>query len=280
VLRNKVAENARVGAETYGRVFGIMYDISGYSTNLLLGKLQSDWTYLVNTQRVTNSPAYLWHKGKPVVAIWGFGFSGRSDTPAQAQQAIDWFKAAGCTVMGGVPTNWRTLSNDCQTNAEWAAVFRSFDVISPWSVGRYRDDQGIDNFRSRQIEPDLAECIDSGIDYMPVIFPGFSWANLKKNGLYNDIPRNGGKFYWRQVRNAVAANCTMLYGAMFDEVDEGTAMYKLAPTAADVPVQGTFVTLDADGYELDSDWYLRLADQAGKMLRGEIPVQIQIPIDP
>jgi hypothetical protein len=279
-LRNQVAINVRVGAETYGRVFAIMYDISGYSTNTLVSKLTNDWLYLVNTQGVTNSPAYLHHNGKPVVAIWGFGFSGRPDTPQQAQQAIDWFKAAGCTVMGGLPTHWQTLSDDAQTNAAWSSAFRSFDVISPWSVGRYGDNSGADSFRGNQIVPDLADCTSHGIDYMPVIFPGFSWANLQQNGLYNQTPRNGGNFYWRQAYNAVRSGCTMVYGAMFDEVDEGTAMYKLAPTAAQLPAQGTFVPLNIDGYNLGSDWYLRLADQAGKMLRGDIPLQSQIPITP
>ena len=278
-LRNQVAVNVRVGAETYGRVFAIMYDISGYSTNTLVSKLTNDWLYLVNTQRVTNSPAYLRHNGKPVVAIWGFGFSGRSDTPQQAQQAIDWFKAAGCTVMGGLPTHWRTLNGDAQTNAAWSNVFRSFDVISPWSVGRYGNNSGADSFRVNQIVPDLADCTSHGIDYMPVIFPGFSWTNLNK-GPFNQIPRNGGNFYWRQAYNAVLSGCTMVYGAMFDEVDEGTAMYKLAPTAAQLPAQGSFVPLNIDGYNLGSDWYLRLADQAGKMLRGEIPLRSQIPITP
>ena len=179
-LRNQVAVNVRVGAETYGRVFAIMYDISGYSTNTLVSKLASDWLYLVNTQGVTNSPAYLHHNGKPVVAIWGFGFSGRPDTPQQAQQAIDWFKAAGCTVMGGLPTQWRTLNGDAQTNAAWSSAFRSFDVISPWSVGRYGNNSGADSFRVNQIVPDLADCTSHGIDYMPVIFPGFSWANLQQ----------------------------------------------------------------------------------------------------
>jgi hypothetical protein len=279
-LRNQVAVNVRVGAETYGRVFAIMYDISGYSTNTLVSKLTNDWLYLVNTQQVTNSPAYLHHNGKPVVAIWGFGFSGRPDTPQQAQQAIDWFKAAGCTVMGGLPTSWRTLTGDAQTNSAWSNVFRSFDVVSPWSVGRYGNITEVDNFRVNQIVPDLADCTSHGIDYLPVIFPGFSWANLQKNGLYNQIPRSGGTFYWRQAYNAVRSGCTMIYGAMFDEVDEGTAMYKLAPTAAQLPAQGTFVPLNADGYNLGSDWYLRLADQAGKMLRGEIPVNTTIPITP
>ncbi len=276
-LRNQVAVNVRAGAETYGRVFAIMYDISGYSTNTLVSKLTNDWLYLVNTQKVTNSPAYLQHRGKPVVAIWGFGFSGRSDIPQQAQQAIDWFKAAGCTVMGGVPTNWRTLTGDAQTNSAWNSAFRSFDVISPWSVGRYGNNSGADSYRTSITLPDLADCTSHGIDYLPVIFPGFSWTNLN-NGPFNQIPRSGGNFYWRQVYNAVRSGCTMIYGAMFDEVDEGTAMYKLAPTPAQLPAQGAFVPLNIDGYTLNSDWYLRLADQAGKMLRGEIPLTSTIPI--
>jgi hypothetical protein len=98
--------------------------------------------------------------------------------------------------------------------------------------------------------------------------------------VWNPAAIPSGNFYWRQAYNAVRSGCTMVYGAMFDEVDEGTAMYKLAPTAAQLPAQGTFVPLNADGYNLGSDWYLRLADQAGKMLRGELPVTSIIPITP
>jgi hypothetical protein len=278
-LRNQVTANVRDGAETYGRVFAIMYDISGQSANTLVSTLTNDWNHLVNTMHLTASPRYLHHNGRPVVAIWGFGFSGRHDTPAQAQQVINYFKAAGCTVMGGVPTYWRTLNHDAQTNAEWAEVFRSFDIISPWSVGRYGDNAGADNFADNLIAPDLAEARQAVREYMPVIFPGFSWHNLN-GGKLNQIPRNGGAFYWRQVYNAVRSGCTMIYGAMFDEVDEGTAMFKLAPTPAQLPAQGTFVPLDIDGVKLPSDWYLRLANEAGKMLRGEIPPQSTMPIAP
>jgi len=278
-LRNQVAANVRAGAETYGRVFAIMYDISGQPTNTLVSTLTNDWNFLVNTMQLTQSPFYLRHKGKPVVAIWGFGFSGRPDTPAQAQQVINFFKAAGCTVMGGLPTYWRTLNNDAQTNTTWTPIFHSFDILSPWAVGRYGDNAGADNFRVNLILPDLADVTNAGCEYMPVIFPGFSWHNLNAGPL-NQIPRNAGSFYWRQAYNAVRSGCTMIYGAMFDEVDEGTAMYKLAPTAAELPAQGTFVPLNIDGTTLPSDWYLKLADQAGKMLRGEIPIQSTIPISP
>ena len=72
----------------------------------------------------------------------------------------------------------------------------------------------------------------------------------------------------------------MLYTAMFDEVDEGTAMYKMAETWNDLPAGATMVPLDADGISLPSDWYLQVGGEAARMLRGEIPVQINLPISP
>ena len=192
---------------------------------------------------------------------------------------INWFKARGVTVMGGVPTYWRTLKNDSYTNAAWTPVYLSFNVLSPWAVGRYSNNTGADGYTSGITVPDLAECKSNGIDYLPVVFPGFSWYN-ENGGPLNQTPRNGGSFYWRQVYDDVQAGCNMIYGAMFDEVNEGTAMYKLVPTAAGLPAQGQFLALNCDGTTLDSDWYLRLADQAGRMLRGDIPLQSTIPISP
>jgi hypothetical protein len=278
-LRNQVAGNVRAGAEKYGRVFAIMYDISGQPENTLVGTLTNDWNFLTRTQQLTDSPRYLHHQGKPVVAVWGLGFNDRTGTPEQALEVIRFFKAAGCTVVGGVPAYWRTLNGDSKTNAAWAAVYREYDVISPWAVGRYGDDAGADRFARTLIAPDLAAAKAAGCAYMPVVFPGFSWHNLK-GGEYNQIPRRGGAFYWRQVYNAERAGCTMIYGAMFDEMDEGTAMFKLAPTAAQLPVEGKFVPLDADGIKLPGDWYLKLANEAGKMLRGEIPLTNGVPIKP
>jgi len=276
---NKVADNVRAGADAYRRVFALMYDISGHPTNTLVSALTNDWLYLVNTLQITNSSRYLRHNGKPVVAIWGFGFSGRQDTPQQAQQVINFFKSVGLTVMGGLPTYWRTLDNDAQSDPAWADVFRSFDIISPWSVGRYGDLAGADSFRQNLIVPDMAEAAANGREYMPVIFPGFSWFNLN-GGLLNQIPRNGGTFYWEQAYNAKLSGCNMIYGAMFDEVDEGTAMYKLASTVNEIPAEGSWVPLNIDGSSLPSDWYLRLAGEASKMLRGDIPIQNNIPIAP
>ena len=72
----------------------------------------------------------------------------------------------------------------------------------------------------------------------------------------------------------------MAYVAMFDEVDEGTAMMKLAPTPADLPAQGTFVPLNIDGTNVPSDWYLRLAGAASRMLRGDSTLTSVRPSNP
>ena len=278
--RNQVTSNVWAGAEAHGRVFGIMYDISGQPANTLVATLTNDWSFLVNTMKVTSSPRYQRHRGKPVVAIWGFGFTDRPGTPQDALIVINQFKAAGFTVLGGVPTYWRTLNNDSQTDPAWADVYRAFDIISPWAVGRYGDNPGADGFKQNLIGPDLALTRSLGLDYMPVIFPGFSWHNLFSTSPPNGIPRNAGHFYWRQAYNAVSAGCTMVYGAMFDEMDEGTAMFKLAPTPAELPAQGTFVPLNLDGTNLPSDWYLRLAGAATKMIRGDSAVTAVRPGNP
>jgi len=285
-FRDQVAVNVESGAESHGRIFALMYDISGHDSATLVEDLEADWTYLVNELRLTSSASYLTHNGKPVVGIWGLGFDDRPATPDQGVALLDFFQNnpdvnLQATVVGGVPTYWRTLTGDSSTDPSWTSVYLSFDVISPWAVGRFADASGADNFRTTQIEPDLALTNSLGIDYMPVAFPGFSWANLKEDeSLFNKIPRDGGNFYWRQLYNARQAGASMLYTAMFDEVDEATAMFKVAPNSATRPTEGTFLTLDADGTALPADWYLDLAGAASEVIRGERSATATIPIEP
>ena len=86
----------------------------------------------------------------------------------------------------------------------------------------------------------------------------------------NQIPRQKGVFYWSQITGALAAKGRMLYVAMFDEIDEGTAIMKCANN-----LPAGVQLCDYEG--LPTDQYLWLTGKAGQMLRGEISVTRQIP---
>jgi hypothetical protein len=113
---------------------------------------------------------------------------------------------------------------------------------------------------------------------MPVVFPGFSAFNLRRSrgqwdrAIPNKIPRRCGDFMWRQVYNLLGAGVTMMYGAMFDEVDEGTAMLPTVARADQLPTGSKMVYLNIDGCQLPDDWYLRVAGKAAEALRNrQIP---------
>ena len=68
------------------------------------------------------------------------------------------------------------------------------------------------------------------------------------------------------------AGCSMLYVAMFDEVDEGTAIFKCTNHP---PIGSGAKFLNYE--DLSTDFYLRLVGKAGEMLRGKIPLTNTIP---
>ena len=190
-----------------------MYDISGHSRETVVQAVERDWDHLVDTLRITDSPQYLRHHGRPVLAIWGLGFRDRAPTPEQAAELIDFFKnnpepRYRVTLLGGIPARWRTLSRDSQTEEAWAQVYRSFDILSPWTVGRFRDDESIDRFYREEVAPDLMETNRLGLEYMPVVFPGFSWHNMNPTAPSNPIPRRGGRFFADQVDRAAPMMAT------------------------------------------------------------------------
>lgn len=279
-FRNEVTRHVMEGAAKEGRVFALEYDMAAAEAD----KVVKDWKFLVDELGITRSPRYLRHKGKPVLCLWGLGFTHREGEAAKAQELVDWLGREAperyqATVVGGVPSGWRTGRGDSKPGEDWAKLYRSLDVISPWSVGRYGDDDGADRFLKETILPDMEETKRAGIEYLPVVFPGFAWQNLHQ-GPPNQIPRKGGRFYWRQVYNSASAGASMMKIAMFDEVDEATAMFKTVPDKSLAPTGVPTLTLDADGETLPSDWYLRLAGETSKAIRREIPITPQLPISP
>ncbi|MBM3786238.1 MAG: hypothetical protein FJW30_17910 [Acidobacteria bacterium] len=279
-----VLKNIIAAARRYGRVFALEYDIAGANPATVLTTMQEDWKYLVETLELTAQPGYLRHNGKPVLGVWGIGLNSTRHPPSDpgaALRLVQWFREeARVTYIGGTPGYWRTLSNDAATDPRWATVYQEMDGIQPWSVGRYNSPPAIDRWRTERLEPDLAATSQRQQIYMPVVFPGFSWYNLNRTAPQNQIPRNRGEFLWRQAYNAKAAGARMLKIAMFDEVNESTAMFKLASRRADAPDQGFWLTLDADGFTLPSDWYLRLAGEITRVFHNQTPPTAALPADP
>jgi hypothetical protein len=284
-----VLKNIMNAARETGRTFAIEYDISGGKPDRFVQALKDDWMYLVDELKITAHPNYQKHNGKPLLSVWGMGLNdGNNHPPADpkvAKDLIEWFKSGApqkyrVTYMGGTPARWRSLTVDSRTDPAWADVYAAMDIVQPWTVGRYHSPEEADRWKEKELVPDQKVLDSRHQIYMPVIFPGFSWHNLRRTAKENQIPRLSGEFLWRQAFNAKTAGAKVLKIAMFDEVNEGTAIFKAASRRSDAPDQGYWLTLDADGAELPSDWYLRLAGEITKMFHGEIPPRAELPKNP
>ncbi|MDB5026167.1 MAG: xylosidase [Mucilaginibacter sp.] len=272
-----VLSNALKYAQKYHRAISLMYDLSGMRAggdSLVI----KDWKHLIDSMKLTNrgnNQTWLYHNGKPLVAVWGVGFNdNRKYGLAEAERIIDFLKNdpayGGCTVLLGVPTYWRDFGSDTEKDPHLHDLLRKADIIHPWFVGRFNE-TAYPVFQSR-IAGDIAWCKANRIDYVPTIFPGFSWHNMNPGSIQNQIPRNRGHFYWKQITGAIKSGADMLYVAMFDEVDEGTAILKVLKNP---PVGlSTFVAFEDD---IPNDYYLYLTGYAGKMLRKQVPFQENVP---
>lgn len=261
---NKILNNAVLSAEKYDRAICLMYDLSGMEAgeeDILI----CDWKELCEKYKLVsrNNNHYVYHHGKPLVAVWGIGFNDRRKYGyEQVKKIIDFLKSEGCSILVGVPTHWRTLTIDAVSDTRLLELVKQADIVHPWLVGRF-DNHTYEPYR-KSIEEDIKWCKANGKDYMPVLFPGFSWHNMKKDAPQNMIPRLGGRFFWKQVKGAVDAGAESLYLAMFDEIDEGTAFFKCTNTP---PVgESSFITYEGEA----PDHYLWLAGEAAKYLRGEL----------
>jgi hypothetical protein len=267
---DRVLTHVRKSANRTGRTFALCYDLTDAPKDRVYDLLVADWMRLVDDGKVTQEGRYLHHNHKPVLLVWGF-YRDRFDATL-AHRIIDFFKndpKYGVTLVGGCQWDWRT-----EANPGWARAFRRFDVISPWNVGNVTKVEGRKHASTGYWKEDLEEATKAGMGYLPVIYPGFGWANLKgRAAARDDLPRLGGEFFWRQFSVAADLGIDMAYVAMFDEVDEGTAIFKVSNTP---PRPGRFLTYEG----LPNDWYLRLTGEGTKLLRGGRPNQKTIPIKP
>jgi hypothetical protein len=268
----KVLDNVREGANTYGRSWALMYDMSGaQNAERAIQLFKADWKRLIDNSKLGKDPndkAYQHHNGKPLVAIWGL-FENREGMPEFYNEIIDFVKNdpvyGGFSVMIGSENYWREGTGEKYENLREAV--KKADIISPWTVGRYKTPESAEEFIKKMHGPDIAWCKDNNIDFLPVIFPGFSWHNLKVEAPLDQIPRLQGQFFWRQVYENLQLDAKMFYVAMFDEVDEGTAIFKVDQN----PPVGESPFLNYNG--LPSDHYMWLAGKAQEAMQNKIEVK-------
>ena len=284
-----ILEHAMEAASKYRRAIAVMYDLSGLKgRGEDCSSIIEDWKYLVDSVKVTNQPGtktYLHHRGKPLVVIWGVGFPDRPYDIRNVglSRLIDFLQHdpvyGNCAVMLGVPAFWRDLDADCVHDSYLHDLIRQADLIMPWTVQRFSPLLHNDMDRYRDIMlADMEWCARNSVDYVPCVYPGFSWHNLSVYEFPDDIkpvgsiPRQGGRFYWQMLSTAIRSGAKMLYVAMFDEVNEGTAIFK----ASDTPPVGRNVQfIDMD--HKPSDTYLWLTGEAARMLRGDKPLNLSMP---
>lgn len=283
---DRVFENVRQASAETGTPWALMYDLSGLQANEVVSVIREDLERLMADGDFRDDPNYLHHNGKPLVSVWGVGFNdNRKYTLDECIELVRMLKLdpqlGGNAVMLGVPYWWREGHRDATDDPRLQELIRNIDVVSPWAVGRMNSLETADTRAVDALDPDAKWLARTDTAYLPVIFPGFSWANLKasvqgKQAEFHSIPRLKGQFLWQQAVNAVrAGKAKMLYVAMFDEVDEGTAIFKVS---TDPPVgQTRFATLE-DG--LEPDHYLWLTGEIQKMLRRETPARVRMPNRP
>lgn len=236
---NKVLANAMKGSDQYQRAIGVMYDLGGYNPNRYQ-KVLDDAKFLYDTYASTQR-YYIHENGKPMLALWGVGFnpSERGYSNEDIQKLVDALQEQGWSIMLGVTTYWRAGGGDTYTPGKLSLhkLIKDVDAIMPWYVGRFGDINGYDNGGNEggfagMITKDLQWCQKEGVLYVPHCHPGSSDLNM--HPYYTRNSRVKGDFFWHQLHNCIKRGCESIYIAMFDEIDEGTAIFKCM-NKSDVP---------------------------------------------
>lgn len=322
---DKVLASAMRASNEHARAISIMYDMVGMDASTSADVILNDAAALKAKynldDRSKGQRYYLYHNGKPLVGLVSVGQASAPYTIAQAQAVVDGLQGLGFSVMLGVPAYWRNPGDgDCVNDKTITTLIKDVDIIMPWLVGVYDYDgttesavSSFSKYFSDTMEDkkfgswvyskgDYLQATEYGVEYCPLVFAGFSDQNMHPDHYVYD--RHGGDFYWQQIYKNINKGAKMLYVAMFDEIDEGTAIYKCLRksevpsnvsasdyyvvcengtcrrSATEVSVSGSGswckkaseLNIKFNGIEDDqeSDYYLWLTGQASKVLKGQI----------
>ncbi len=275
---DKVLDNAFKGSDTYDRAIAVMYDMGGVvpSSPSMAESMVKDAQELMDKYVLKDRSKhkyYLYENGKPMLALWGIAFNDSSHPkPSYLEPYIEQLQAQGWAIMLGCPAYWRVGGNDCVSGAEHTKLLdliKKCDAFIPWYVGRY----GYDNFTQEdwqsRIKSDISTAAKYSTEghnvvYAEHIFPGGSDRNMHPNNGYPDGDptgtgfRYGGKFYWSQFYYDIKLGAQAIYVGMFDEIDEGTAIFKqctLSNLPSNVPYKKNSVPTSPT-YATDDDYYV------------------------
>ena len=317
-LSDKVLESAMKASNEHGRAICMMYDCVGLGDNCSVDQMLDDIRAVTEKykffDREQKQRYYLYHNGKPLIAFVSID-ENASYKVKDAQKLVDACQEMGFSIMVSGSTYWRNGGGDVPYDrTELHALIKDSDICTPWYVGRYDHDGTAGahggkfaNFKEAVVKGDKEWLDKNGVEFAPLCFAGYSDRNMHpNNGLFK---RAKGDFFWSQVYNSAKIGCKMIYVAMFDEIDEGTAIFKCLrqeEVPSNTPTVDYYVVFENGAYsvrsltmgpkevtgkndwckraselgitftgldnEVKSDHYLWLAGQAGKMLRGEIPM--------
>jgi hypothetical protein len=269
ILRNTMY--VRQASALTGRVYYIEYALKITTTMNDLAPLIRDWHYMVDTLQVTQDPGYLHQGGLPVVGIFGFYPVSQIDNTVTANALMDIFQTPGpyqAWVAGAGEWYWRT---DPAVTAPWLSVLYRFASYQPWNTGNGASaTQGPSTNYWAADKAQLAAQA-TPVLYQPQIYPGGSADNRSHTtpGATLNGRLQGGSI-WGQFAQARSINAPWVFVGMFDEMDEGTEIFKIT----NAPPTQTYT----QAYEgLPSDCYLCFTEQGAKMLRGQIPYTTVVP---
>ena len=286
-----VLANCIEASKKYGIAIMVEYDLSGLASDSDLDMLIRDWDMLNEKFHLTDPnvcPTYLWEKGKPMLGFFGVGLNKGDSTADQYLYLFDNMKGRDgvkgrLSYFAGTGYTWLSSGGSAKPFIEWEEVYKRCAVISPWAVGSFSSVDAIES-RMAQVAKDITWCQRQNVVYAPVAYPGFSWRNTqtkwKNNGTafdwdpknyYDMIPRERGMFLWKLLARYRELGAEAAFVAMFDEIDEGTAIFKCVKTS-DTPIntnqyfpEGKFIGYDDD---LDPAFYMKLVGEAGKWYAG------------
>ncbi|KXN82314.1 Serine/threonine-protein kinase HT1 [Leucoagaricus sp. SymC.cos] len=282
-LSDEVIDHVREAAEKEDRVFAIEYSVREVSANnvALADVLEQDWKNLVYEKGMLNSPNYLRENGKPIILLTSLGWRGAGHTPALVRSIVAVFRRitpGDAYIMGCVPTYWRTSEVDADPNPEFVDVWLDeLDAICP--------DISTNNGERMKADMEfIRKRLEGGhktVDYIPLVFPGFSRHNQSSGSdKWNEFKRDGGRELWKEIFNVSKLGVRTMYGVSWDDYCSGDALLPVVPQKNLLPQSNKckFMALDEDGYDLPSDWYMRICGLAAEVLHNKTLVSQTFPL--